>query len=71
MIFMIAAPCAVVVEVGGRTLCIGQIFPGRTSQLDRAGGRLWSVVYFVAEIPRTTRIDDIDDGFRSFCMPSK
>ena len=64
--FMIAAPRAVLIEVGRTHLMLRQIFPGGGCQLDRAGRRDVVGGDLVAEHRQNTRIDDIDDRFRLF-----
>ncbi len=64
--FMIAAPRAVLIEVGRAHLMLGQIFPGRRCQLDRAGRRDVIGGDLVAEHRQDPRVDDIDDRFRLF-----
>ncbi len=61
---MVAAPRAVLVEVGGPHLMLGEIFARGRGQLDRTGRRDVVGGDLVAEDRQDARIDDIGDRLR-------
>ena len=61
---VIAAPRAVLVEVGRRNVVVEQILSGGLAVLIEPAGEMWSVVILSPKSAKNARVDDVVDRLR-------